>query len=110
MCPCFPQVSTSSLLQVSTLSDLQPYMGQFTKHLQDSDASALRNSVVIEQVLRLPINKPPLGGTFQLYLAVCFSAGMWLMCFLVVGPMNKGSRTGSSPHDITRTLQLRWPC
>lgn len=70
------QVHKSFRRQVSTLSDLQPYMGQFMKRLQDSDASALRNSVVIEQVLRLPINKPPLGGAFHLYLAVCFSAGM----------------------------------
>lgn len=55
------QVFTSSLLQVSTLSDFQPYMSQFVKHLQDSDASALRNSVVIEQVPMLPINEPHLG-------------------------------------------------
>ena len=72
MCPSgSPQAFTSSLLQVTTLSDLQPYMGQFLKHLQDSDASALRNSVVIEQVLGLPINGPHLGGAFHLYLAIC---------------------------------------
>lgn len=47
------QVHKSFRRQVSTLSDLQPYMGQFTKHLQDSDASALRNSVVIEQSISM---------------------------------------------------------
>lgn len=63
MCPSgSPQVFTSSVLQVSTLSDLQPHMGQFVRHLQDSDTSALRNSVVIEQVLGLPINRPHLVG------------------------------------------------
>lgn len=77
MCPSgSPEVLASSLLQVSTLSDLQPYMGQFVKHLQDSDASALRNSVVIEQVLGLPINGPHLGRASHLYLCICFSAGM----------------------------------
>ncbi|XP_052015823.1 telomerase reverse transcriptase isoform X2 [Apodemus sylvaticus] len=47
------QVHKSFRKQVSTLSDLQPYMGQFVKHLQDSDASALRNSVVIEQSISM---------------------------------------------------------
>ncbi|XP_036063361.1 telomerase reverse transcriptase isoform X2 [Onychomys torridus] len=47
------QVYKSFRKQVSTLSDLQPYMGQFVKHLQDSDGSALRNSVVIEQSFSL---------------------------------------------------------
>ncbi|XP_055453965.1 telomerase reverse transcriptase isoform X3 [Psammomys obesus] len=40
-------------VKVSTLSDLQPYMGQFVKHLQDPDASALRNSIVVEQSVSL---------------------------------------------------------
>ncbi|XP_034379439.1 telomerase reverse transcriptase isoform X2 [Arvicanthis niloticus] len=47
------QVHKSFRRQVSTLSDFQPYMSQFVKHLQDSDASALRNSVVIEQSISL---------------------------------------------------------
>ncbi|XP_021089916.1 telomerase reverse transcriptase isoform X1 [Mesocricetus auratus] len=47
------QIHKSFRRQVSTLSDLQPHMGQFLKHLQDSDTSALRNSVVIEQSLSL---------------------------------------------------------
>lgn len=70
-----PQVLTS-LLQVSAMSDFQPYMDKFVTHLQESDASALRNSVVIEQVLRLPTHGPHLVGPFLLYFAVCFSAGM----------------------------------
>ncbi|CAO2592048.1 Telomerase reverse transcriptase [Lemmus lemmus] len=47
------QVHKSFRRQVSTMSDFQPYMDQFVKHLQDSDASALRNSVVIEQSFSL---------------------------------------------------------
>uniref|UniRef100_A0A8C2M0A0 Telomerase reverse transcriptase n=1 Tax=Cricetulus griseus TaxID=10029 RepID=A0A8C2M0A0_CRIGR len=47
------QIHRSFRRQVSTLSDLQPHMGQFVRHLQDSDTSALRNSVVIEQSLSL---------------------------------------------------------
>uniref|UniRef100_A0A8C6W1G5 Telomerase reverse transcriptase n=1 Tax=Nannospalax galili TaxID=1026970 RepID=A0A8C6W1G5_NANGA len=35
--------------QVSTLSDLQPYMRQFVELLQDPSAGALRDAVVIEQ-------------------------------------------------------------
>lgn len=66
----------SSLLQVSTLSDLQPYMGQFVKHLQDPDAGALRNAIVVEQVLRVPTNGSHQLGAFHLYLATCLSAGM----------------------------------
>ncbi|XP_006990067.2 telomerase reverse transcriptase isoform X1 [Peromyscus maniculatus bairdii] len=46
---CQGQVYKSFRKQVSTLSDLQPYMGQFVKHLQNSDGSVLRNSVVVEQ-------------------------------------------------------------
>ncbi|XP_028638557.1 telomerase reverse transcriptase isoform X3 [Grammomys surdaster] len=47
------QVHKSFRRQVSTLSDFQPYMSQFVMHLQDSDASALRNSVVIEQSISM---------------------------------------------------------
>ncbi|XP_051007030.1 telomerase reverse transcriptase [Acomys russatus] len=47
------QIHRSFKRQVSTLSDLQPYMGQFVKHLQAQDASALRNSVVVEQSISL---------------------------------------------------------
>lgn len=63
----FPSNIHPFFLQVTTLSDLQPYMSQFLKHLQDSDASALRNSVVIEQVLWLPINGPHLGGELSTF-------------------------------------------
>nr|XP_021487080.1 telomerase reverse transcriptase [Meriones unguiculatus] len=47
------QIHKSFRRQVSTLSDLQPYMGQFVKHLQDPHASALRNSIVVEQSVSL---------------------------------------------------------
>ncbi|XP_050001755.1 telomerase reverse transcriptase isoform X1 [Alexandromys fortis] len=43
------QVHKSFRREVSAMSDFQPYMDQFLTHLQESDASALRNSVVIEQ-------------------------------------------------------------
>ncbi|XP_057608943.1 telomerase reverse transcriptase-like isoform X2 [Chionomys nivalis] len=43
------QVHKSFRREVSTMSDFQPYMDQFVTHLQESDASTLRNSVVIEQ-------------------------------------------------------------
>ncbi|KAM7325534.1 hypothetical protein ACRRTK_015787 [Alexandromys fortis] len=48
--------------KVPTMSDFQPYMDELVTHLQESDASALRNSVVIEQVLRLPTETGTLDG------------------------------------------------
>ncbi|KAL1783552.1 telomerase reverse transcriptase [Sigmodon hispidus] len=47
------EVHKSFRKQVSTLTDLKPYMSQFVKHLQDSGVSALKNSVVIEQGISL---------------------------------------------------------
>lgn len=41
-------LTLSSCQQVSTLTDLQPYMRQFVRHLQET--SSLRDAVVIEQV------------------------------------------------------------
>ncbi|XP_075831818.1 telomerase reverse transcriptase isoform X2 [Microtus pennsylvanicus] len=55
------QVHKSFRREVSAMSDFQPYMDEFVTHLQESDASALRNSVVIEQVLRLPTRGPHLN-------------------------------------------------
>ncbi|XP_057645957.1 telomerase reverse transcriptase isoform X1 [Chionomys nivalis] len=43
------QVHKSFRREVSAMSDFEPYMNHFVTHLQESDASALRNSVVIEQ-------------------------------------------------------------
>ncbi|EGW12313.1 Telomerase reverse transcriptase, partial [Cricetulus griseus] len=71
-------------VKVSTLSDLQPHMGQFVRHLQDSDTSALRNSVVIEQVLGLPINRPHLVGP---------SSSTWLFASVYARTSIKASLT-----------------
>ncbi|EDL37055.1 telomerase reverse transcriptase isoform 1 [Mus musculus] len=62
------QVHKSFRRQVTTLSDLQPYMGQFLKHLQDSDASALRNSVVIEQSISMNESSSSLFDFFLHFL------------------------------------------
>ncbi|XP_038179973.1 telomerase reverse transcriptase isoform X2 [Arvicola amphibius] len=43
------QIHKSFRREVSTMSDVQPYMDQFVTRLQESNARALKNSVVIEQ-------------------------------------------------------------
>lgn len=102
MCPSgSPQVLTSSL-QVSTTSDFQPYMDQFVAHLQGSGDSTLRNSVVIEQVLRLPIHGPYLVGPCSSTLLFvsgqeCDQHAPWWRV-----PMTKATLAGGRPHDMTK--------
>ncbi|GAB1298361.1 Telomerase reverse transcriptase [Apodemus speciosus] len=90
------QVHKSFRRQVSTLSDLQPYMGQFVKCLQDSDASALRNSVVIEQSISMNETSSSLFDFFLHFVrhSVVKIGGRWAQAWGKCAEGGQRGRTG----------------